>query len=136
MPINLVGTILTANLPDAEVGNADELELVQTVGRTAAGVVYVYNKGVEIDRLVLRWRNLTQDERDDLEDFWRNEADGTQETFTLQDTRRGLQWTARFLDTTLPFAEPVRDMQAADYGAHWSIQCTFEVGNERPYPVS
>jgi len=134
--INLVGSVLTIYLPDAEVGNSEGPELVQTFARTASGVGYSYDKAVAIRRMRLTWANLTQAERDDLEDFFVNDAVATQNTWTLQDVRRGLQWTARFIITRLDFSEPARDMQADLYGAHWAVTVDLSVHDERAYPGS
>jgi len=134
--INLVGSYLTIYLPDAEVDNSEGPELVQTFARTASGIGYSYDKSVTIDRIRLAWVNLTQDERDDLQDFFENDAVATQNTWTLQDVRRGLQWTARFVITRLDFSEPSRDMEAALYGAHWAVTVDLTVTSERAYPGS
>lgn len=136
MAIRLIGSVLTAVLPDADTGNREGPELIQTLGRTASGIAYVYDKSVQIDRMTLAWANLTQAERDDLEDFHLNDAEGALNTWTLRDTRRNLQWTARFLSRRLNFIEPTRDPTAASTGAHWSITFELEVSNEQTIPVS
>lgn len=94
-------------LRDPEYLNSEVSERQQSLGRTASGVVYVYDKGVEVRMMRLAFRYFDQSEKDGLEDFYRNTVEGALSSFTYTDHRSRV-WTARFMDAP-EFSEALSD---------------------------
>lgn len=77
------------------------VDAFQSKGRTAGGELFVYDKAPdEVYRLALRFEGLRDSERQDLEDFFVDDAEGMLNTFTYTD-HEGTAWTARFLTPVL-----------------------------------
>lgn len=104
-------------LRDPEFMNAEVASPRQAFGRTASGVVYVYDKGVEVRTMSLEFRYLDNDEKEDLEDFHRTAVEGAYSTFSFTD-HRSRTWTARFV-RDIGFSE-VRD-------GRWNCRVQLEV---------
>ena len=106
MPVVMQYGQTQLTLRDPEFANREETVLGQVRGRTASGVLYVYDKGVRSSRMTLEFRYLEESEKTALEAFHRDTVLGSLHTFSLTD-HKGRQWTARFLGG-LEFTE-VRD---------------------------
>ena len=75
---------VTVNLPAPVPGYVPEHEVVQAVGRTAAGEYYVYDKGVT-SRAVKLTIELTASQKVELLAFIDNAIEGCVNTFTYTD---------------------------------------------------
>jgi len=72
----------------------------QAVGRSAGGMVYVYDKGVVTHEVTLTFESLSDVEKDALVAFFHDAAQGAQHSFTYTDSR-GATYTARFVEPRL-----------------------------------
>lgn len=76
---------------------------LQTIGRTAGGTVYVYEKGTPYETWSLTFIAVTEAERAALYTFFHDTVDGGQTPFTYTD-EDGSSHTARFLTGELEFS--------------------------------
>lgn len=99
--------------------NILEVKKHQTLGRTASGQVYVYDKGIETKKLELEFKNLREDEKTNIENFF-SLVDGILNQFSYE-SHRGDSYTARFLDPVLRFSETKNEGKFAfDYSNYYS----------------
>jgi len=82
-------------------GNIKKINSFVTFGRSAAGVLYRYQKGFSIKQISLSWEGLNEDEKTQMETAF---ATINTNDFTLTD-HKGKIWTARFLVGELNFEE-------------------------------
>lgn len=123
-----MAVIFAKNLTEINVqnpvrSNTHQLKKYQTLGRTASGNIYTYDKGINIKKLNLRFENLREDEKTALENFYDITIDGIMNTFDYTD-HFGTTWTARFLNTELNFEEQ---------DSVGKTETTFDVSGT-PYP--
>jgi hypothetical protein len=76
----------------------------QASGRSAAGVLYVYDQGVPLKEIELQFENLRESEKNELQSFYDDTVEGMFRKFTYTD-HHGDAWTARFLQPELEFTE-------------------------------
>ena len=127
MSIKFVYSTTTVDiLSDPDAGYERVGERVQAFGRTASGVVYVYDKGVRIRRWQISLIGLSAAEKTNLYNFFHNATTanpkgvlGMANTWTYTDEQGGT-WTARFLSPQLNFGKIVKDA--------WNI--SFEISVE------
>jgi len=117
MAVTLARGAASITIPNPEFANSEVATPSQVVGRTAAGNVYVYDRAVEVRTLRLAFAYLTDDDKDDLESFYRTTASGALNTFTYID-HRGRSWTARFM-RPIEFTEIMDD--------RWNANVVLEV---------
>jgi len=96
--ITFVGTT-TVRVPPPIPGSHFSRKRARTVGRTASGAVYTYDKSVGWHEAVLQLR-ITESQRNDLLTFF----DAETSTFTYNDSD-GNAYTARFLESDLDQAQ-------------------------------
>lgn len=88
------------------------LDAFQSKGRTAGGELFVYDKAPdEVYKLALTFAELRDSEKEALESFFVNDAEGMLYTFTYTD-HEGTTWTARFLTPVLEFTS-IADKRAS-----------------------
>jgi len=121
MSISFVRGAEAVELPDPLPGQPASLLRHQAVGRTAAGAVYVYDKGVTRRELVLRFGSLSAAQRTALEGFFDTVAQGARNSFTYTDVH-GDAFTARFLDSSLAFVKVADDV--------WTLVIRLELDSE------
>ena len=98
----LIGTL---TLKSPERGNPFRRIKRQAMRRTVGGTLYVYDKGIDTREFDWTFAELTQAERDSLETFFADVADGMIETFSVQDWYGNWLDGCRLLDPTLEFAQ-------------------------------
>jgi len=110
--------ITSITLPAPAPGYSQEQRRAQTIGRTADGSVFVYDKQTVIRTLTLGLK-CSQAEKDDLDAFFENTVKGALNTFTYTD-HQGISHTGcRFTNPTLSWAKTP--------GAMWETTLTIEV---------
>lgn len=92
------------NLQNPQRENALSLKRFQAQGRSAGGKLYVYEKGIRVQTVALSFNELRQDEKNALEDFYQDVADGGLNIFQYTD-HKGITWDAQFLNPSLEFTE-------------------------------
>ena len=97
------GTTIEVQNPERD--DALDIDLHQVLNFTADGEPNVYELGVTEQRVRLRWNELRQVEKDDLESFWEDTAEGAKNLVYYQD-HRSVWWNARFLNTRLEWTCP------------------------------
>lgn len=136
MPVRFTYSTTNIEIRNPERENVYELKKYQQLGRTAAGQVFVYEKGVETKKLELEFKNLRESEKDDLESFFDSTVDGIMNQFTYVN-HRGETYTARLLDPVLRFTE-TRSHENYNHGYNnlpgqrfnkgsWSISIKLEI---------
>jgi len=113
--VTLVSGATTVTLPAPEGGTGLQRIRARTVGRTASGAVYVYDKSVSRYEALLQFRGLSAAERTALQTFFDNRSD----TWTYTDSASNT-YTARFLNSILEFK------QAGIQGAY-DVQVQLEI---------
>ena len=108
----------TVALPDPAPGYPVEAARRQTLGRTAGGTVYVYDKGQTRYAATLRFESLTDVQKNALASFFTTTTQGARETFTYADSN-GTEYTARFLEETLEFLKVA--------GGVWDARLTLQL---------
>jgi len=96
------GTVLT--LPAPVPGYATESRRAQTIGQTAAGADYVYDKGYSLPHVELTVE-LSATQRANLETFFNSTTVGGVNTFTYTDHYGTAHASCRFLEPTLKFTK-------------------------------
>ena len=104
MPVKFVSGATQAEIQNPVRGNSLKVKKYQTLGRTAGGTVYTYEKGTTTKEIELSFEELRESEKAALQSFFDTTVDGIQNTFTYTD-HRGTAWTARFLEDELIFEE-------------------------------
>jgi len=118
------GTSVT--LPNPERSNVYTVERAQVQERSAAGTLFVYDKGLEILRMELEFRELDDAQKSDIESFFRTTVTFGLSTFTYTD-HEGASWTARLVQTSLSFTEYDDDRSdTGNYGV-WEVKMVLEV---------
>lgn len=95
---------VSATIRDPEIGNTDVREKVQARGRTHDGVLLVADKDLELRRFVLEFEELTATEKEKLEGFFLDTAEGSLNEFVYTDHDAN-SWNVHFLNPTLDFTE-------------------------------
>ncbi len=99
---------LGATLVDFEVSISyparRPIEKSQILDRTAAGTLRVESYGVTIKTFPLRFVKITQNDYDDLIDFFDNKANGALNSFTYYD-EDAVTHTVRFVNSKLDFEQ-------------------------------
>lgn len=108
----------TVTLPDPAPGYPIRSIRRQSLGRTAGGQVYVYDKGIAATEAILPFESLTDTEKGDLVDFFEDTAEGGMNTFTYTDSN-GDAHTARFLDPRLDLIKVAANV--------WDVQVRLEL---------
>jgi hypothetical protein len=103
----------TCNIQNPQRSNRENRTARQALSRAADGTPYVYSKGTARIVLEADFVALRDAEKDALQDFFDNSAEGMTYTFTLTD-HEGNSWTARFLHDTLKWTQ--LDDQVASAG--------------------
>jgi len=115
----------SVEIQNPERDNAVHLDLHQVVNYTADGAVNVHDLGVTTKIIRVTWRELRQVEKDLLEAFWQDTAQGAANLWYYRDHNE-VWWNARFLTTRLEWTE--HDDYAASTG-------TFTI-DETAYPTT
>ena len=89
------------NFRNPDYQNVLEVTQKTLYGRTASGVLYRYSKGVAIKKYVLRWSEITEEEKTQLITVF--STIGTN-SFTFRD-HQNVSYTAYFLFETLKFEQ-------------------------------
>lgn len=110
----------TIELPDPLPGHPVGGVKRQTLGRTAGGTVYVYDKGVTTYEMELRFASLCAAEKTALTNFFESVAQGAQNTFLYTDPN-GTEKTARFLDSRITFAKIAENV--------WNVRFRLELSS-------
>ncbi len=108
----------TVTLPDPSPGYPVRGARRQLVGRTAGGVVYVYDKGIDTYEVDLPFESLTDAEKASLVDFFENTVSGGLQVFTYTDSAETAR-TARFIDPHLDFTKVVANV--------WDVRVRLEL---------
>ena len=132
-------TSIAVQNPDLQ--NVLSITKSQVVHRSAAGDRYCYDRGVDVMLMRLRWAELRDSEKQELESFFSDTANGVMNEFTYTD-HRGAGWNAHFARPTIEFVE-VADSQTgaastfnsagADYptttreAGVWAVEVVLEV---------
>lgn len=141
MPVRFVlgGTDMKVQNP--ELTNREKVRKFLTSQRAAGGQLYVYDKGITTYELKMRWRSLRDSEKEELQAFFDDDADGMVNTFTFYDQRK-VQYTARFLHSTIEFVELADSLDSGETftsdgntypttvrttPAYWATEITMEV---------
>jgi len=85
---------------EGAAGYLRRLEKSQVSGRTAGGVLYVYDKGIQIRRFSIDLEGLSAAEKAALHSFFDTTVNGMEEDFEYTD-ENGDTWSARFLSPEL-----------------------------------
>jgi len=101
----------TVDLQNPQVGNVLATRKTQVHTRDAGGGRYVYDQGVETQIVQLVWAALRESEKDALQGFFEDDANGMKESFTYTD-HEGDDWTAYFDQPELEFVE-IGDQRAS-----------------------
>lgn len=96
------GATETVTLPNPETGNAENLILGQSSGRTRGGGLYVYDKNTSRREMEFEFVALDDDDKEALDEFFRESANGMVNEFQIDD-HHGATWDARFLQSELNF---------------------------------
>ena len=91
----------TYNFRNPETSNVLEITQKALYGRTASGALYRYSKGIAFKKMVLKWENLTEEEKAQFITMF---AAITTNAFDLRDHKL-VEWDAVFLLDTLKFEE-------------------------------
>ena len=140
MSVRFVKGGVTIDIQNPDRTNTIKLEKSQVVNRSAAGDRYRYDRAVDVQYMRLRWSELRESEKTDLETFFDVSADGVMNSFTFTD-QRGTAWTAYFVDPELEFTERADATASATTFTSggvayptttrnkgvWSVECTLEV---------
>ena len=117
MSVTFQSGVESVTLRDPEYVNSESASPHQALGRTAAGDVYVYDKGVEVRTMTFEFRYLDNTEKEDLEEFHRTTVKGAYQEFSLTD-HRSRSWMARF----------VRDLEFSEIlDGRWNCTVVLEV---------
>lgn len=92
------GTVWVQN---PERDNEWNYQILHAMGRTAGGKLFVYKKGLTLQKMKLEWLELRNEEKIALQQFF-EDIDGPSDTFTYTD-HFDVSWTARFLIDELPW---------------------------------
>jgi len=105
--VTFVNGSTTVTLPGPIGGSAMSRIKAQAIGLSAGGTRFAYDKGAT-DRFEaeLAFKNLSTDEKEDLDSFFDSDVDGVTTTFTYTDTN-GQEYTARFLEPELRITKVV-----------------------------
>lgn len=101
---------LSCRLRNPELDNSYKLEQKITYGRSAAGQLYRYNKGITIKNVKLDWIDLINQEKISLENIFLAIGAGD---FIYTD-HNGTAWNAHFTTPALEFAEIYDEKENAD----------------------
>ncbi len=112
MPVRFVKGGTDFKMQNPDLRNKSPVQKFSGSRRAAGGQLYVYNKGITVYKMVMFWSNLRDSEKEDLQDFFDDDANGMVNTFTFYDWR-GRDWTARFLNDSF---EPVEIIDSLDSG--------------------
>jgi len=104
MSVRFASGVTTVDLQNPHVQNAIALDKEQHVGRSVAGARYRYDRGPETKRLKLKWSELRESEKTELQSFFATTVDGVMTQFTYTD-HRGAAWNAQFVEPLLEFVE-------------------------------
>lgn len=99
----------TYNFRNPEHSNVLEITQKTLYGRTASGALYRYAKGVAFKKMVLKWENLTEEEKAQFITMF---AAITTNQFDLRDHHL-IEWDAVFLLDTMKFEE-INDEKLTD----------------------
>ena len=108
----------TVTLPGPAPGGVTRQRKAQNVSRSAAGDVYVYDKGVDRYEADLSFESLSDSEKADLLSFFDTTVDGAVETFTYTDTN-GAAYAARITEPDLEFRKVA--------GGVWDVTLRLEL---------
>ena len=141
MSVTLTYDATSVTIQNPDVQNVVAIEKAQCVRQSAAGDRYRYDRGVERMLMRLRWSQLRDSEKADLQSFFEDAADGVVNQFVYTD-HRGESWDAYFASPAISFVE-VADSQSgaastfASGGVNyptttrtagvWAIDVTLEV---------
>ena len=116
--VTLVRGATTVTLPGPVPGAPVRQRKSQNVSRSAAGDVYVYDKGVDWYEADLSFESLSDSEKAALLSFFDTTVDGAVETFTYRDTN-GVTYTARITEPDLEFSKVA--------GGVWDVALKLEL---------
>ena len=118
MSITLQKDAASVSLPGPVPGYKARARKRQAIGRTAAGALYVYDKGIETYEITPVFESLTNAQKAALVSFCGTTVNGSQKTFTYTD-ENGAAFTARFLDSFIEFMKVAHDC--------WDVCFTLEL---------
>ena len=101
-----------ANLPNPQRDNAENIKFYQALGRAAGGQLYVYDKGIETQTVILEFTELRQSEKDKLLELYEAVV-GSLYVFDYTD-HKGVVWNAQFLNEELVFVEIDDDVSSTE----------------------
>jgi len=120
MSITLTLGETTVTLPDPLPGYPVRAIKRQTIGRTAGGTVYVYDKGVNTFEADVPFESLNDSEKAALATFFDETAAGGKNTFVYTDSN-GAARTARFIESCLTFTKVAANV--------WDIRVRLELSS-------
>jgi hypothetical protein len=94
-----------------DLNNVVEQRRMQVIRQSAAGSYYVYDKGVKTEIWTLRWSNLRDSEKYNLESFFGGQVECGLYQFVFTDWRND-EWNVRLLQPSVVFTE-VADVRAS-----------------------
>ncbi len=116
---------VTVTLPNPERDNPQTLTRGQVLGRTRGGQRRVYRVGAGRTEAEFEFAHLTNGEKNSLQSFFTDSADGMAVAFQVQD-HHGLLWDAWFAEDTLAWVN-IGEQQPPDTDPLWSIRLRLEM---------
>lgn len=118
----------TVSLPNHERDHTENRIRVQASGRARGGTLYVYDKGTSRIEVELTFSELTNAEKESLQSFFDDDADGMVNAFQADDIYGSL-WDARFLDAELEWTNLGERVigSANESNATWSVTVRLQL---------